>query len=121
MWQLGPALDDEAGLARAWRAAEPFPHLVFDDFVREAALPDLLAILEEEPVDRYEGDIFAFEASAPEPRTPGLRQLRASFAATLAAPLARITGKALTRADMRAYSYRAGHYLLPHSDHQEGV
>jgi Rps23 Pro-64 3,4-dihydroxylase Tpa1-like proline 4-hydroxylase len=121
MWRLGSALDDEAKLAHAWRTAEPFPHLVLDDFVRDEALPDLLAILEEEPVEQYDGDIFAFEASTPEPRTEGLRRLRESFADILVAPLSRITSKSLRRADMRAYAYRVGHYLLPHSDHQEGV
>jgi Rps23 Pro-64 3,4-dihydroxylase Tpa1-like proline 4-hydroxylase len=121
MWRLGSALYDEAKLAHAWRTAEPFPHLVLDDFVREEALPDLLAILEEEPVEQYDGDIFAFEASTPEPRTEGLRRLRESFAESLVAPLSRITSKSLRRADMRAYAYRVGHYLLPHSDHQEGV
>jgi Rps23 Pro-64 3,4-dihydroxylase Tpa1-like proline 4-hydroxylase len=35
--------------------------------------------------------------------------------------LARITGKQIVRADMRAYAYRPGDYLLPHSDHQEGL
>ena len=121
MLHLGSALRDEATLARAWDTARPFPFLVLDDFVRESSLAELLAILEEEPVLDYRGDIFAFEATAPEPRTAALRALRESFAATLAAPLARITGKELRRADLRAYAYRAGHYLLPHSDHQEGV
>lgn len=121
MWRLGPAWGDEDQLARAWRAARPFPHLVFDDFVPDAALPELLAILDEEPVERYEGDIFAFDASAPEPATPELRALRESFASTLAPPLSRISGRRLRRADMRAYAYRPGHYLLPHSDHQEDL
>jgi Rps23 Pro-64 3,4-dihydroxylase Tpa1-like proline 4-hydroxylase len=35
--------------------------------------------------------------------------------------LSAVTGKTVMRADMRAYAYRAGHYLLPHNDHQEGV
>jgi hypothetical protein len=121
MWRLGSSWDDEAAIAEAWRTAAPFPHLVFDAFLPEGALPDLLAILEEEPVADYEGDIFAFEASSPEPRTDALRGLRDSFAEILAAPLSRITGKALRRADMRAFAYRVGHFLLPHSDHQEGV
>ncbi len=121
MWQLGTALDDEALLARRWAAARPFPFLVLDDFVRTESMPDLLAVIEEEPIDDYRGDIFAFEASAPEPRTAALRGLREELAQVLAPRLARITGKALLRADLRAYAYRAGHYLLPHSDHQEGV
>lgn len=121
MWRLGSAWSDEHKLTAAWRAAQPFPHLVFDDFVPTGAWPALLEILEEEPVERYEGDIFAFEASAPEPQTEALRHLRGSFANALAPPLSRITAKQVSRADMRAYAYRVGHYLLPHSDHQEGL
>jgi hypothetical protein len=121
MWRLGPAWDDEAQLARSWRAARPFPHLVFDDLVPADVLPELMAVLEEEPVERYEGDIFVFEASAPEPTTPELRELRASFASVLGPALSRITGRPLRRADMRAYAYRVGHYLLPHSDHQDDL
>lgn len=121
MWQLRAAWQDEDQLARAWRAAWPFPHLVLDDFVPESELSALLAILEEEPVERYEGDIFVFDASAPEPTTPELQGLRDSFASVLGPPLSRITGRRLRRADMRAYAYRVGHYLLPHSDHQEGL
>ena len=118
MWNVS-LFADEAKLAAAWRSALPFPHLIFDDFVDE--LPELFAVLDEEPVDDYRGDIFAFEASTPEPRTKGLVDLRTSFADTLAGPLSRITGKTLRRADMRAYAYRPGHYLLPHSDHQADV
>lgn len=119
MWQPGPAFDDLAGLAARWRAANPFPHLIFDDFAPD---PDaLLALLEEEPVEPYTADLYAFEASAPEPRSPELRELRAGFAAALAAPLSRLTGRTLTRVDMRAYAYRPGHYLLPHTDHRDGL
>jgi Rps23 Pro-64 3,4-dihydroxylase Tpa1-like proline 4-hydroxylase len=121
MWRLGAASSDERELARAWRAAQPFPHLVFDDFVADDALPGLFEILEEEPVERYEGDIFMFEASAPEPTTEEFRHLRDSFASTLTPALSRITNKQVHRADMRAYAYRVGHYLLPHTDHQEGL
>jgi Rps23 Pro-64 3,4-dihydroxylase Tpa1-like proline 4-hydroxylase len=121
MWRLGPAFDDEDALARAWRAATPFSHLVFDGFAPSEARADIDALLEEEPIETYAGDIFAFEASAPEPRTELLRRVRDGFASTLAGPLSRITAKAVGRADMRAYAYRAGHYLLPHSDHQQAA
>ena len=113
MWQLGPAWSDEELLAKTWRAAEPFPHLVFDDFVADG----LMEVLDEENVDRYEGDLFSFEASAPQ----RLGEPRAEFAAVLGPVLARITGKQIASADMRAYAYRPGHYLLPHSDHQDGL
>jgi Rps23 Pro-64 3,4-dihydroxylase Tpa1-like proline 4-hydroxylase len=119
MWRLGPTWNDERGLAATWRAAHPFPHLVIDDFVPSEALAELLAILDEEPVSHHESDIFAFDATAPEPTTAELRELRDRFAATLAPALSRITGTAVSRVDMRAYAYRPGHYLLPHSDHQD--
>ncbi|MBA3393415.1 MAG: 2OG-Fe(II) oxygenase [Deltaproteobacteria bacterium] len=120
MWQLEPAWQADV-LARAWRAAQPFPHLVVDDFASARDLEDLLAILDEEPVERYEGDIFAFDATAPEPTTSDLRAVREQFARVLAPALTQVTGKPVARADMRAYAYRPGHYLLPHSDHQEGL
>ncbi len=121
MWQLGPAWDDEIALSKTWREAWPFPHLVFDDFVRPELLPELCAAIDEEPVHRAEADIYCFEASAPEPETEEMRTLRAGFASILAPPLSRIIGKRLSRVDMRAYAYREGHYLLPHTDHQDAV
>jgi Rps23 Pro-64 3,4-dihydroxylase Tpa1-like proline 4-hydroxylase len=121
MWSLGTAWQDERALAATWRAAQPFPHVVIDDFVAGAELDALLSILDDEAVERYQGDIFSFEASAPEPQTAALRELRDELARTLAPVLARITGKPVTRVDMRAYAYRPGHYLLPHSDHQDGL
>ncbi len=117
-WTLPAAWHDTEAAAAAWRAAEPFPHLVADD----VADPDeILAILDDEHVDPYAADIFAFEATAPEPATDAFRELRDRFAATFAPALSRITGKAVTRVDMRAYAYRPGHYLLPHTDHQDGL
>jgi Rps23 Pro-64 3,4-dihydroxylase Tpa1-like proline 4-hydroxylase len=101
--------------------AEPFRHVVVDDFVAADFLPQLLAILDEEPVHRYEADLYTFEATAPEPETQELRDLRDAFAVALCPILARVAGKAgpcVTRADMRAYAYRPGHFLLPHTDHQ---
>ncbi len=121
MWQLDHAWQDEALLSATWRAAAPFPHLVFDDFVAGDQLEALMTALEEEHIARYEGDLFAFEASAPEPASPELTELRAEFARVLCPAISRITGKLVTRVDMRAYAYRAGHYLLPHSDHQAGL
>jgi hypothetical protein len=117
MWKRGPRWNDETGLAEAWRSSVPFPHLVFDDVVAD----DLLSILEEEPVETFASEVYLFDATAPQPRTEGMRALRESFAATFGPPLSRITGKTLRRADLRAYAYREGHHLLPHSDHQEGV
>ncbi|HEY5950711.1 MAG TPA: 2OG-Fe(II) oxygenase [Kofleriaceae bacterium] len=121
MWKLATAPGREHRLATAWRQAEPFPHLIVDDVLTPAALTELFAVLEEEAVDRYEGDLFRFEASPPEPLTAEFRALRDQFAAELAPALSRITDKPVTRVDMRAYAYRPGHYLLPHSDHRDGL
>ncbi|HEV7554754.1 MAG TPA: 2OG-Fe(II) oxygenase [Kofleriaceae bacterium] len=116
VWQV-PA--DEDALAQAWRTATPYPHLVLDDAVTADALPALMAVLADEPVERYAGDIFVFDASPPQDATPELFAIRDAFAAALLGPLSRITGKPLVRADMRAYAYHPGHYLLPHSDHHD--
>ena len=121
MWQLGPAWRDEEALAAAWRTAAPFPHLVFDDVVEAARLPELLAIVDDEPALTYQAEIFAFDATAPEPQTAAFRALRDELAAVMAPALTRITGKAVTRADMRGFAYGPGHYLLPHTDHQDGL
>jgi hypothetical protein len=115
IWKLG----EEAALARVWASATPFAHVVIDDAVDD---PDaLLALLDDEAVERYEGEIALFDASAPEPATPDFARVRDAFAAAYAPALSRITGKPVRRVDMRAYAYRPGNYLLPHTDHQEGL
>ena len=68
MWKTGSEWSDEARLAGEWRAARPFSHLVFDDVLGEAAMPELLAILDEEPVETFASEVYLFDASAPEPR-----------------------------------------------------
>ncbi|HTL35846.1 MAG TPA: hypothetical protein VL326_22105, partial [Kofleriaceae bacterium] len=88
MWRL---VADEDALRVAWQTAAPFPHLILDDAVADAALPDLFAALDDEDVAPYEGDLLSFEASAPEPATPELRAVRDAFAQTFAPALARIT------------------------------
>ena len=97
----------------AWTAA-PFPHVVIDDAHDD---PDaLLALLDDEAVERYESEIALFDASAVEPG-PALAGVRDDFARAFAPRLP----KPVRAADMRAYAYRPGNYLLPHSDHREGL
>jgi Rps23 Pro-64 3,4-dihydroxylase Tpa1-like proline 4-hydroxylase len=106
-------------LSAASLVTEPFRHVIIDDACER---PDeLLAVVDEEGVEAYESDIFKFEATAPEPRSPEFCALRDAFAAELAPALSRLTGRAVSRCDMRAYAYRPGHYLLPHTDHQDGL
>jgi hypothetical protein len=112
---------DEAALGVAWRAAAPFPHLVVDDVVAADELGALLLRVDEEPLSPWRAEHYAFDASAPEPRSDALRTLRDDFALVFAAPLSRITGRVVARADMRVYAYGPGHHLLPHTDHQDAV
>ncbi|MFN0247914.1 MAG: 2OG-Fe(II) oxygenase [Kofleriaceae bacterium] len=119
--RLGPWAVDVDALVCAWRSAAPFPHVVIDGFLAPDCLDDVLAILDEEGLTRYEADLYAFDATAPEPRTSEMRALRAEWADKLAPILSRITGSSVATADLRAYAYRVGDYLLPHADHQEGL
>lgn len=105
----------------AWRAATPFPHVVVDDVLAAEDLDGLMAILEDEPVELAASDIFMFEATAPEPTTAAFRAVREQFAAELAPVFSRAGGRRVSRVDMRAYAYRPGHYLLPHTDNGEGL
>lgn len=111
----------EEQLRDEWQSAKPFSHVVIDDFVSAENLEALVAIVEDEPVETYRGDIFHFDATAPQPKTAGFRALQNELGDTYAPLFTRITGKPMRRADMRAYAYRPGHYLLPHTDHQSGV
>jgi Rps23 Pro-64 3,4-dihydroxylase Tpa1-like proline 4-hydroxylase len=101
--------------------SQPFRHVIVDDACEQ---PDeLLAIIDDEGVQPYEGEIFRFEATAPDRdrASAALRAVREQFAAELAPALSRVTGRTVSRVDMRAYAYREGHYLLPHTDHREGL
>lgn len=118
MWR---APEQEARLAAAWRDAKPFPHVVIDDVLPADALAELMAILDEEPVHTFENDLYQFDATAPEPTTPELRAVRDELARVWCPVLARITGHATTRIDLRAFAYRPGHYLLPHTDCQDDL
>ncbi len=114
MWRVP---DDE----RRWGAAPPFPHVVVDDVLEPAALAALFEILEDEPVERYVADLYAFDATAPVPTTAAFAAMRDDFAGTFAPWASRVTGKSVRGVDLRAYAYRPGDYLLPHADHQDGL
>lgn len=106
--------------AAQWQV-DPFRYVVFDDVVDAGGLEEIMAILDEEPVSFYTSDIFAFDATAPEPTTAEFRTLREAFASELAPIMTALCGKPVSRVDMRAYAYRPGHFLLPHTDHQDGL
>ncbi len=116
MWRV-----DVDQLTVQWRGSEPFPFAVAEDVLDASAIDEIFGVLDEEPVELYGSDIFAFDATAPEPVTDAFRGLRDQLARELSPLLSAVTGKHVTRADMRGYAYRPGHYLLPHTDHQDGL
>lgn len=117
-WLQHRSWADVPALQHAWRVAVPFPHLVIDDLLTDDDLAALLEILDEEPVEFATTDIYAFDATAVVPATAAFAALRDHFAASLAPTLSLLASTPVQRADMRAYAYRPGHFLLPHTDYQ---
>jgi Rps23 Pro-64 3,4-dihydroxylase Tpa1-like proline 4-hydroxylase len=110
---------DTAALAAAWAAAAPFPHVIIDRVLDDRALDEVRAALAHEPHFVERSEIVDGLGSAPGFERPKL----AAFAAALGAPacldaIHAVTGKRVTRADVRSYVYPAGGYLLPHTDHR---
>lgn len=108
---------DVEALAAAWRAARPFGHVIIDDLVPAPRLEELRCAVAAEPHWPEGGEFYEMMASDKPPAHPTLR----SFADSLGGPdalgvLHRITGKRVSRVDLRSYVYLAGSYLLPHSD-----
>jgi hypothetical protein len=104
-------------LAASYRAGRPFPHVVIDDLVAPDALGALCQAVAQEPHWANRGEIYDFMASAAEVSHPVLREFHAQLGgpATLEA-VRTITGRPVTRCDLRSYVYLAGSYLLPHAD-----
>ncbi len=109
---------DAAALGAQWRSQPAFPHVCLDGVFDPRALDGVMAVLDDEPVEHHQSDIFAFDATAPEPTTAAFGAIRDAFADAFAPLLSRVTARPVARVDMRAFAYRPGHYLLPHTDHQ---
>lgn len=112
----------DPGLAAAWRAARPFPHVVIDGLVSEDARATLLAAMEDEPAGEIHDEIFEMTASAPKVEDPRFRRFQAALeSAPVLAAITALCGKPVRKVDLRAFAYGPGHYLLPHTDHQDNV
>lgn len=119
LW-LDPQQWDLSSLQTQWAQAEPFPYVIFDGLLSEEHQEELLAAFEEEPCELMRDEIFTFTASGKSPITPALRAFRASLeSAEVRDAIRAITQKETQRVELRGYAYQAGHYLLPHSDHQQ--
>ncbi len=115
--QLTLAAWDVSALAEAWRAAQPFPHLVIDGMVNDDDLAALREAIGREPHDAEHSEIVDCYASQPQLQDPTL----AAFAAAMGSPevlaaVRAISGKPVTTVEMRSYCYITGGYLLPHTD-----
>lgn len=111
---------DVAGLAEAWRGAAPFPHVVIDGVVGEAGRELLMAAFGDEPASVIRDEIFEMTASAVRVEEAAFRAFHEALESPeVLAFVGAIAGKRLRRADMRAFGYEPGQYLLPHTDHQE--
>jgi hypothetical protein len=121
LW-LNPQHWPLSSLQTQWAQAKPFPYAVFDALLSEDHQAELLAAFEEEPCEILRDEIFTFMASAKSPVTPAL----CAFRSALQSPEVRhaihaITQKQTQRVELRGYAYQPGHYLLPHSDHQQEI
>jgi hypothetical protein len=119
---LRPDRWDVPALAEAFRGGKPFSHVVLDEFVEPGRLSDLVLAFDEEPANEIHDEIFSMMASATTLEHAAFRAFHDELgSAETRRALGAITGKPLGRADMRAYAYLPGHYLLPHADHQAAV
>lgn len=109
-------------LARTWATSSPFPHVVLDDVVEPDTLATLLQAVSQEPHWPNRGEIYDFMASAEEVTHPTLRELHAELgSAPVLDAIRAISGRPVTRADLRSYVYVPGSYLLPHADSRASI
>jgi hypothetical protein len=108
---------DVTALTAAWRAARPFPHIIVDDVLREDELMQLRVAVSREPHHGHFDHFYEMMGSPNPVEHPVLREFEAALGAeTTLATIAAISGKPVTRVEMRSYVYLAGNFLLPHSD-----
>jgi hypothetical protein len=119
---VDPSRWSAAELAERWRAGQPFPHVILDDFLAPPRVQELRENIAREAHVPDTSDVHEVMGSLGPLKQPGLRAIHAE----LASPPVRdwvgaVTGKAIGDAEMRSYVYLAGSYLLPHTDWRPGM
>jgi Rps23 Pro-64 3,4-dihydroxylase Tpa1-like proline 4-hydroxylase len=118
---VDPARWKLSELAEAYRTAVPFPHVVVDDFADVAALAAMRAAFDDEPARALQDEIFDVMASESPPEHDAFRRFTDGIRSrAVLDAIGSITGASLASAEVRAYAYLPGHYLLPHADRDLG-
>lgn len=104
-------------LERRWQRAQPFPHIVLQSTIDEAACAALTEALDHESAERLAGEIYEVMATGHDFEHPTLTALTDELqSADVLEAVGTITGKPVTTVKARGYAFSAGHYLLPHAD-----
>ncbi len=112
---------DPAALSAAWRAAQPFPHLVIDDLLPDGKCAELRRAMAKTTHDPARGEIFEMMISREPIAEPALRSFGSELGGEpMRALLSTVSGKTLSRIELRSYVYLPGQYLLPHADFRVG-
>jgi Rps23 Pro-64 3,4-dihydroxylase Tpa1-like proline 4-hydroxylase len=114
---LDPARWRVDELATRYRSGTPFPHVIIDDFVEAPFLSQLRDAFDDEPARPLEDEIFAVMASESPPEQSAFVQFFERIRARdVLDAISTIANETLGSAELRAYAYLPGHYLLPHAD-----
>jgi Rps23 Pro-64 3,4-dihydroxylase Tpa1-like proline 4-hydroxylase len=117
---IDPARWNVRALGRAWREAQPFPHVVIDRVLPEPVLAAVREAFDWEPHAHLRGELYSQMRSSQPPSQPQVRALHDSLTGpSVRAAVEVISGKRFARGDGNGYVYREGQYLLPHTDHRE--
>jgi hypothetical protein len=112
---------DSVALASAWRAAQPFPHLVIDGLLSDGKCAELRRAMAKTTHDPARGEIYEMMISREPLVDPALRGFGSELGGeAMRALLSSVSGKTLSRIELRSYVYLPGQYLLPHADFRAG-
>jgi Rps23 Pro-64 3,4-dihydroxylase Tpa1-like proline 4-hydroxylase len=112
---------DLRALARSFRRARPFPHVILDGLLSPLDHARVMDDFRWEPHRLLEDEIYRQMRAGDPPQRPVVRAFRDHLVSMLGcSKVAQICGQPLSRGDGAGYVYLEGHYLLPHADWRPG-
>jgi len=120
-WVSSSYLKKKGILKKQFKSAKPFPHLVLNDFFKNAKL--LKSALLKENFYYQNSDLFQFHQTndCSKAKTSVVKDFNEFFGSKdFLNFISEITGKKLTSIDMSGFIYGDTDYLLPHDDRLEG-